>query len=88
MILEQHAIDGFTPDGDGPAVINAGRVYVRSDRGRVYSFDLATGTQRWDHDVLADLVDDVPWYQADAQALAIGEGVLLVPAGGSLVAYR
>ena len=85
-------VQRWTQAGDGnlagPAVINAGRVYVRSDRGRVYSFDLATGTQRWDHDVLADLVDDVPWYQADAQALAIGEGVLLVPAGGSLVAYR
>lgn len=77
--------------GDGyldsaPLVVNR-TAYVASGSGRVYGLSLRTGRRTW----RVNLGDPVPAPQEDGgilSGLAAGDGMLLVPALGRLVAYR
>jgi outer membrane protein assembly factor BamB len=77
--------------GDGyldsaPLVVNR-TAYVGSGSGRIYGLSLRSGRPTW----RVDLGDPVPGPQELGQilsGLAAGNGMLLVPALGRLVAYR
>jgi outer membrane protein assembly factor BamB len=77
--------------GDGyldsaPLVVNR-TAYVGSGSGRIYGLSLRSGRPTW----RVDLGDPVPGPQEPGQilsGLAAGNGMLLVPALGRLVAYR
>lgn len=71
----------------GSPVVNAGRVYLASERGLVYSYDAATGTPVWSRTVISDLATPVAWYDANMGALSIGDGILLVSVANSVIAY-
>ena len=78
----------------GSPVVNAGRTYVRTSKGKVYSYNVADGIGAWSHNVLADLPGEVGQYDAAIGDLAIGDGLLLVPVtvsypdtAGAVVAY-
>ena len=80
----------WTFRGDGyldsaPLVVNR-TAYVGSGSGRIYGLSLRSGRPRW----RVDLGDPVPAPQEPGQilsGLAAGNGMLLVPALGRLVAY-
>jgi outer membrane protein assembly factor BamB len=81
----------WTFRGDGyldsaPLVVNR-TAYVGSGSGRIYGLSLRSGKPKW----RVDLGDPVPGAQELGQilsGLAAGDGMLLVPALGRLVAYR
>jgi outer membrane protein assembly factor BamB len=95
-----HAADAATPDqaiwtftGDGspltsaPIVVN-GYVYVGSQSGEIYAVDPATGQAVWSANTgSAILGPDEQNVSAPLTGLSAGQGVLLVPASDSLVAY-
>ncbi|HEX8343431.1 MAG TPA: PQQ-binding-like beta-propeller repeat protein [Actinoplanes sp.] len=97
---ELHAADAATPDkpiwtftGDGsqlrsaPIVVN-GYVYVGSQSGTVFAVDPATGQAVWSADTGAEITPpDEQNVSTPLTGLAAGQGVLLVPASGRLVAY-
>jgi outer membrane protein assembly factor BamB len=97
---ELYAADAATPDkpiwrftGDGsrlrsaPIVVN-GYVYVGSQSGTVYAVDPATGQAVWSADTGAEITPpDEHNVSSPLTGLAAGQGVLLVPASGRLVAY-
>ena len=95
-----HAADAATPDvalwtftGDGsrltsaPIVVN-GFVYVGAESGKVYAVDPATGEAVWSGDTGREITGpDEQNVSSPLTGLSAGQGVLLVPASGRLVAY-
>jgi outer membrane protein assembly factor BamB len=77
----------FTGDGElasAPIVVN-GTAYVHSLSGRVYGVDLITGRMTWSADAGGPAEPQTdPYITA---GLGAGNGLLVVPAGGRLVAY-
>ena len=84
----------FTGDCDVytmPVVAN-GTVYVVTAKGNLYALDEQTGAMTWGDNVGQRVVGlgsvfDYPNPGAASPALAVGEGLLAVPAGTSLMVY-
>ncbi|MDN5864520.1 MAG: PQQ-binding-like beta-propeller repeat protein [Gammaproteobacteria bacterium] len=82
---------GFAGDGDlvtSPIVINQ-YVFVGASSGNLYALDRQTGQQVWQIDVGAPIPPGAGWGAAmQLTGLSAGHGLLIVPAGNSVVAYR
>ena len=78
--------------GDGsftsPPLIVNDKVYVGSNEGNVFAYDLQTGRQVWSVDA-GEGVAPVDEHNGSSglSGLSAGEGLLMVPAGERLVAY-
>jgi outer membrane protein assembly factor BamB len=71
----------FAGDGglrSAPVIVNQ-TVYAGSSTGTVFAVDLRTGVQSWSGQVADD------GSVAGAPGMAVGDGLLVVPAGGSLI---
>jgi len=79
-------------EGDGslttaPIVVN-GFVYVGSTSGRLYAVDPATGQSVWSTDTGLEIQGpDEQNVSQPLTGLAAGQGILAVPASGTLIAY-
>ena len=77
--------------GDGSLqtapLIAGDTVYVGGKSGLVYGLDLATGQERWQADTGAPVRPPEWWDNSVKPGLAVGGGMLVVPATGRLVAY-
>lgn len=73
----------FAGDGtlsSAPVIVN-GTVYEGSASGAVFAVDLQTGTEVWSGSVAA------PGTVAGSAGMAAGDGLLVVPAGGTITAF-
>ncbi|MGH2506137.1 MAG: PQQ-binding-like beta-propeller repeat protein [Ktedonobacteraceae bacterium] len=81
----------FTGDGNlvtSPIVVNQ-YVIVGSSSGNLYALDAATGEQVWEINVGATIPPGPGWGAGmPLSGLAAGHGLLIVPAGDSVIAYR
>lgn len=81
----------FTGDGNlvtSPIVVNQ-YVIVGSSSGNLYALDAATGQQVWNVNVGATIPSGAGWGKAmPLSGLSAGHGLLIVPAGDSVIAYR
>jgi outer membrane protein assembly factor BamB len=79
----------FGGDGtlDSNPVIAGDTIYVGGKSGRVYGVDLASGRERWHADTGAPVRSTEQWDNSIKPGLAVGGGLLVVPATGRLVAY-
>jgi hypothetical protein len=79
----------WTFGGDGqignPSIVINQQVYIGSGAGNLYVLDAATGQQVWTTNVGAPIVSGQEYMVPTG--LAVGDGVLVVPAGNSLVAF-
>lgn len=79
--------------GDGtlvtsPIVINQ-YVIVGASSGNLYALNAATGQQVWEVNVGATIPSGAGWGKAmPLSGLSAGHGLLIVPAGDSVIAYR
>jgi outer membrane protein assembly factor BamB len=77
--------------GDGTLqsapLIAGDTAYVGGKSGRVYGVDLATGRERWHADTGQPVRPPDWWDNSVKPGLAVGGGMLIVPATGRLVAY-
>jgi outer membrane protein assembly factor BamB len=86
------AVATWTFEGDGslttaPIVVN-GFVYVGSTSGRLYAVDPATGQSVWSTDTGLEIQGpDEQNVSQPLTGLAAGQGILAVPASGTLIAY-
>jgi outer membrane protein assembly factor BamB len=68
-------------------VVAGGVVFAGSSTGRVYAVSAATGKQRWTG-VAGTFIDAPDEQNADVlTGMAVGGGLLLVPAGNTLAAF-
>jgi outer membrane protein assembly factor BamB len=82
---------GFTGDGtlDSAPLVANGVVYEGSSSGNLYALSAATGAVQWSGNVgSAILAPDEQNVSHPLTGMAVGEGVLLVPASDTLVAYQ
>lgn len=81
----------FTGDGNlvtSPIVVNQ-YVIVGSSSGNLYALDKATGQQVWNVNVGAAIPSGAGWGAGiPLSGLSAGHGLLIVPAGNSVIAYR
>jgi outer membrane protein assembly factor BamB len=68
-------------------VIAGDTAFVGGKSGRVYGVDLATGQERWHADTGQPVRPPDWWDNSVKPGLAVGGGMLIVPATGRLVAY-
>ena len=79
--------------GDGtlvtPPIVVSGRIFVGSSDGTLYGIDESTGSAVWSDEVGTPfgLIDDEGGGNAKPAALAAAGGLLVAPAGTSLVVY-
>ncbi|MGH8272963.1 MAG: PQQ-binding-like beta-propeller repeat protein, partial [Terriglobia bacterium] len=82
---------GFAGDGSlvtSPIVINQ-YVIVGASSGNLYALDKATGQQVWSVNVGAEIPPGAGWGAGiPLSGLSAGHGLLIVPAGNSVIAYR
>jgi outer membrane protein assembly factor BamB len=69
-----------------PLAVN-GYVYAGSGNGNLWALDEATGQPVWSTSVGAQ-IGDAPGNSPDPEAMAAGEGLLVVPATNTLMAFR
>jgi outer membrane protein assembly factor BamB len=86
-LADNTSIWSFAGDGSlatAPIVVNQA-VIIGSSTGNVYALDSATGAQLWNANVAGTIPSEssVPF-----NGLAAGDGLLIVPAGNKVVAYR
>ena len=81
----------FTGDGTldtSPIVVN-NDVIVGASSGNLYALDAATGQQVWSVNVGATIPSGAGWGAGiPLSGLSAGHGLLIVPAGNSVIAYR
>ena len=81
----------WTQAGDGQLasapVIAGGTAYVGSGSGTVYGYSLGTGRQVWAGDALAPVLPPDEHNAQQLQGLAVGGGVLAVPASTRLTVF-
>jgi outer membrane protein assembly factor BamB len=81
----------FSGDGtlvSAPIVIN-GAVFAGASSGKVYALDAATGSQLWAQDAGAPIAaPDEQNVSQPLTGLGAGEGMLVVPAGSTLTAWK
>lgn len=80
----------YVGDGDlvsAPIVVN-GMVFVGSGSGIVFAVDAATGAQQWFGVAPAPILGPDEHNIQGLAGLAAGEGLLVVPAGNSVAAWR
>jgi outer membrane protein assembly factor BamB len=73
--------------GGAPVVVNH-TVYIGSGSGLLHAVDLATGEPRWSAAVPFTCEYSCEYDAVGAAGMAAGEGLLLVPAGGTLYALE
>ena len=81
----------FTGDGTlatSPIMVNQ-YVFIGSADGHLYGLDAATGSQVWVQDLGAEIPTGAFWgTPMPLSGLSAGDGLLVVPAGNTLTAYR
>ena len=79
--------EGLGSPSTSPVVVG-GQVIVGTSTGRVFGLDEASGSVLWSDDTWAPLTSENPFDGTPSVAsMAAGGGILVVPAGSSLIGY-
>lgn len=73
---------------DTPAVVSGARAYFGSASGRIFGLNMSTGAVVWKASAGNPVLGPQEWGSKVRAGLSIGEQILFVPAGNTLVAYR
>ena len=88
---EKSGAETWHQTGDGllvsAPVVSGHTVFVGSGSGNVYGFDATTGRQTWHASVHAPVLYPEEHNEFELQGLAIGDGVLAVPASSHLTVF-
>ena len=86
MILWSFAGDGHL--NTSPVVVN-NNVFIGSSTGNLYGLNATTGTQVWLQNLGAAIPAGAGWSAfSPFTGLTAGDGLLMVPAGTSLTAFK
>jgi outer membrane protein assembly factor BamB len=78
-----------TADGtlDTAPIVVGGNVYVGGTSGLLVSYDEYSGAETWSTNVGNPILDPAEWEVGPLQAMGAGDGLLVVPATDTLVAF-